>query len=250
MSSTALVEHPVFSFTSELPYNSGLVAVRADALQPDRTTVIAGAPRGGTTMVAECLGVLGLPIGVPIPTPPEMFNYEDPELQAILHCIDPMPVDLTRLREVVASRNQKHSHWGFKLPTALNSLPLLEAELRCPAFVLVMRDLVAIASREYIAMAQDVIRAMHQALVWQQRMIDFAAISASPCLLISYEKALRFPELAVKTLARWAGLNVSPEAHSRAAHCITANRESYLRGVRYQCDALAVPAPAKLFEFR
>jgi len=220
--------------------------MRAGSLQPGRTTVAAGTPRGGTTMVAECLGILGLPIGVPVPAPLEMFNYEDPEFQELLHCAGPRPVDVERLRAVAASRNQKHPQWGFKLPAALNSLPLLERELRRPAFVFVLRDLVAIASRECIAAGADAIAAMRQALVWQQRMIEFAAISSSPCLLVSYEKALQFPELTVKTLAQWAGLNVSPEAYSRATQCIAANRESYLRGVRYQCDAQAVPPPVRL----
>jgi hypothetical protein len=196
-------------------------------------------------MAAECLGLLGLPMGVPIPPPLEMFNYEDPEMQEVLHCVDPKPIDLERLRELVTIRNEKHRQWGFKLPTALNSLALLEQELRRPAFVLVMRDLVAIASRERIAMGYDIIAAMRQALIWQLRMIDFVDTSSSPCLLISYEKALQFPERAVNALGRWAGLDVTPEAYARAERCISANRESYLDGVRYQCAELSVPPPPK-----
>jgi hypothetical protein len=240
-----LIEHPIFSFGSALPYNTGLVALRPDSLRADRTTVVAGAARGGTTMVAECLGVLGLPIGVPIPAPPEMFNYEDPEIQAVLHCIEPGPVDLPRLRELVALRNQNYPLWGFKLPMALNSLPLLEMELRSPAFVLVMRDVVAIASRECIATGVDVTDAMRRAMVWQHTIVEFAATSASPCLLVSYEKALQFPEIVATTLARWTGLDASPEACRRAAASIVANRDGYLRGVRQQCDASAVRQPRR-----
>jgi hypothetical protein len=194
-------------------------------------------------MVAECLGTLGLPLGVPIPAPPELFNYEDLELQAVLHRTEPGPVDLLRLRELAAARNRKYLRWGFKLPMALNSLPLLEQELRSPTFVLVVRDVVAIASRECIAGAVDVLAAIDQATVWHQRMIHFAATSMSPCLLISYEKALQFPGLLAAALARWAGMEASPEDCHRAESCITANRDGYLRGVHYQCEAMAVPPP-------
>ncbi len=194
-------------------------------------------------MVAECLAVLGLPLGVPIPPPVDMFNHEDPELQAVLHRTEPGPVNLERLRELTVSRNQKYPRWGFKLPMALNSLPLLEEELRHPAFVLVMRDVVGIACRESIATALDITVAMRQAILWQQRIIDFVAESASPCLLISYEKALQFPELVAVTLARWAGLDASPEWCRLAATSISANRERYLLGVQHQCETLAVSQP-------
>jgi hypothetical protein len=123
--SAALIEHPDFSFNSALPYNTGLVVLRAEGLREDRTTVVVGTPRGGTSMVAECLAVLGFPMGVPVPPPPPMINFEDPEFQGVLHRTEPGPVDLGRLRELVATRNQQHPRWGFKLPMALNSLALL-----------------------------------------------------------------------------------------------------------------------------
>src|SRR5205814_4575450 len=104
-------------------------------------------------------------------------------------------------------------------------------------------DVVAVASRECIATALDVTTAILQAIMWQRRMIEFVATSSSPCLLISYEKALQFPELVAATLARWTGLDASPEECRRASSCIDANREGYLRGVRYQCDAMSVPRP-------
>lgn len=77
-------------------------------------------------MVAEGLSVFGFPLGIPIPPPMDMFNYEDPELQRLLHLTEPGPVDLDGLRQLIALRNMKYSCWGFKLPMALNSLPLLE----------------------------------------------------------------------------------------------------------------------------
>lgn len=193
-------------------------------------------------MVAECLGVLGLPIGVPIPAPPEMFNYEDPELQAVLHRAEPGQVDLPQLRKLIAIRNELYFRWGFKLPMALNSLSLLESELRHPAFVIVMRDVVATASRENIATAVDFPAALRQAMSWQQRLLDFFAVTTSPCLLVSYEKALQLADLTTAVLAHWAGVEANPEECRRAANHIQPNSEAYLRGVRYQCDAFGIPS--------
>jgi hypothetical protein len=131
----------------------------------------------------------------------------------------------------------------------LNSLPLLEQESRGPALVLVLRDALAVAARECIAMGTELTAAMQQSIVRQTRMVDFAAASSSPCLLVSYEKALQFPDLVAAALAGWAGLQASAEQCRQAAAHVVANQESYLRGVRNQCDLSGVPQPGRITTF-
>jgi hypothetical protein len=241
-----LAEHPLFGFESSLPYNTGIIfSGGMPSTETERTLVITGTPRGGTTAIAECIATLGVPMGVSVPPRPEQFNYEDPAFTRILHMEPPEDLDLESLRELVRQRNEEYSTWGFKLPMALRSLPALERELRNPMFLFVFRDLVAVSSREVIANGDNAISAMVRALEWQQKMLDFIASSIAPCLLISYEKALQFPDLLARILARWSGLPCAESFLKDASGKIAANRDHYLRGVRLQCDHFGIPIPPK-----
>jgi hypothetical protein len=225
------------------PYNTGIILCGAvPYADARRTLVITGTPRGGTTAIAECIATLGVPIG-PLPPPPEQFNYEDPAFMRILQMMTPQEVNLEELRDLVRRRDEAHATWGFKLPMALNSLAVLERELRNPIFV--FRDVVAVSSREAIANGDDAMSAMARALDWQRRMLDFIASAASPCLLISYEKALQFPDLLPRVLARWADLSCGESLLNNASAKIAANSDDYLRGVRLQREQLGIPAPPK-----
>jgi len=237
-----LAQHPEHGFLSELPYNTGIMVVGNPApADPERTIVITGTPRGGTTMVAECLRTLGLPLGVTGPATGAQFNLEDPEFQTLLGRESPGEIDLQSLRALALRRNLEHRVWGFKLPMALNSLPILEQELRGPQFIMIFRDPIAVSSREVVAVGIEAVDAMRRTLIWQERMISFVESSSARCLLLSYEKALQFPEITAGMLASWCGLEASTERLNQAAATIEANRTSYLtavREIRDQQDAI------------
>ncbi len=227
-----LAQHPEHGFSSDQPYNTGIMVVGdTSPPPPQRTLVIAGTPRGGTTMLAECLATLGVPMGVPVPPPMEQFNFEDPEFQTLLHRESPGEVALPELRALVLRRNLDHALWGFKLPTALNSLDVLEQELRNPQFILVFRDVVAVSSREVVSVGFDAMHAMRRALVWQERMLDFVENTTARCLLISYEKALQFPSLALDLLISWCGLEPTQAVRDKTLAAMEANRSPYLHAV-------------------
>jgi hypothetical protein len=241
-----LAQHPEHGFLSELPYNTGIMVVgNPTPSDRDRTIVITGTPRGGTTMVAECLRTLGLPIGVTGPATGSRFNLEDPDFQTLLGRESPGEIDLQSLRALVLRRNLENRVWGFKLPMALNSLPILEQELRGAQFVLIFRDPIAVSSREVVAVGIEAVEAMRRTLIWQERMIAFVESSGAGCLLLSYEKSLQFPHITAGMLANWCGIEASEERIGQAAATIEANRTSYLRAVREirdQQDAEATDA--------
>ncbi len=59
-----LAQHPVHGMESRLPYNIGIMVAGDPAPGTSASTiVVTGTPRGGTTMVAEFLDALGLPMG-------------------------------------------------------------------------------------------------------------------------------------------------------------------------------------------
>jgi len=87
----------------------------------------------------------------------------------------------------------------------------------------------------------EAVDAMRRTLIWQERMISFVESSSARCLLLSYEKALQFPEITAGMLASWCGLEASTERLNQAAATIEANRTSYLtavREIRDQQDAI------------
>ena len=241
-----LSEDPLHGFDSSTPYNTGIL-ICGDALssEAERTLVVSGAPRSGTTAIAACLAMMGVPMGVPVPPPVHEYNYEDPAFIQMLHMETPRDIDLHGLRDLISQRNGTHAVWGFKLPMALHSLPVLQRELRNPAFVFAFRDPVAVSCREMIATGADAVSAIYRALGWQRVIVEFIASSGAPCLVISYEKALQFPKSLVKTLSRWAGLTCDETVLGRAAAIIAANNGDYLQGVRFQCDYFGVPVPPK-----
>jgi hypothetical protein len=59
----------------------------------------------------------------------------------------------------------------------------------------------------------------------------FRRVLRARCLLISYEKALQFPEIEVDLLISWCGLEVSEMLREKARATMEANRPAYLRAV-------------------
>jgi hypothetical protein len=228
-----LAQDQQHDFSSDAPHNTGIMVIGSpgDPAPDQRTIVVTGQPRGGTTMVAECLATLGLPMGVPQVPPKPQYNFEDRDFLELLHREDPGEIDLPRLQSLVQARNEAHPVWGFKLPMAINSLDVLERELRNPRFILVYRDVVAVASREVISVGMEALYAMRRGLVLQERMINFAESSNAPCMLLSYEKALQFPAIVVDLIVNWCGWPASAEQIQRACSTIEANRPNYVAAV-------------------
>lgn len=223
----SLMEDPGHGFESDAPHNTGTMLIGSPCSPSEpRTIVVAGLPRGGTTMTAICLSAMGLYLGTP-PYPPRHF-FEDPRFAALLHMEEPGKVDVPRLRALIQRRNEEYPVWGFKFPLAINSLPILEQELRNPHFILVFRDVVAAASREKMAVGMDALYAMRRGLVLQSRMIEFAEASKAPCMLLSYEKTLQFPAEVVDLMAQWCGLHPTAEQVEEARTSIRANSPIYI----------------------
>jgi hypothetical protein len=221
--------------TKEQKRNSGLAYLNLDkATTLEKTFVVIGIPRGGTTMVARALACLDIAMGVP--KAPIKANYEDPEFVDILHTSVVGNVDISRLRTLIAKRNDDRAVWGFKVPMAIISVRVLESELRNPHFVFVFRDLLASAMRNKISTDVDLpdvrpldllasIRIYHQLYgqLW-----NFLGSTQSPCFLVSYEKAILNPELFVSCLARFVGRDIDSETLVNVAGLIEPDHPDYV----------------------
>ena len=193
--------------------------------QDQKTFVIFGVPRGGTTMVARVVGHLGVYLGDDL-----RANYEDHDFN-----FDIMPDELkrdkqkllNRLSGTVDSRNQKFTTWGWKYPRAMLYLPQLIEKLRNPHFICVTRDPVASAMRSISKVQKRYLRSLKkgaksmtfepafvqkiikQHLSIQQGNIQFINESKVPTFICSYEKAVANSVEFVNELAGFLALPCS-----------------------------------------
>jgi hypothetical protein len=161
---------------------------------PHRTIVIAGLPRGGTTMVAAAVEALGVYLG------PENdlrnFHFEDQRMNS---------PHLDEQHVAIKENDSKHQVWGWKDPGAIHPLRELSWALRNPMVIIVFRDLFTSIQGEmrfdeehgYNRSLADLI---DSTINNTQRNWEFVKRTQLPTLLVCYERAVQNREAFVKQL--------------------------------------------------
>ncbi|MER9000005.1 hypothetical protein NKJ52_20595 [Mesorhizobium australicum] len=197
-------------------HNSGIEVFNDQPIGRTLTIIVAGVPRSGTTMVAKALQSLGVFLGDEI----DASVQEDLRLSAAIE------QNNQEISDIVAAYNRAHSVWGFKRPTAYQTIDL--RLFRNPRLVLTFRDPVAIAKREEISMVSDFRIQLRRAAEWSLNLTDFALQQTVPTMLVSYEKALQNPQAFIWQLARYIGVTPSWRVARSAAASIKASPSDYL----------------------
>jgi len=174
-----------------------------------KTIVVLGAARGGTSMVAGLVRMLGIDMGERLdpPTNEDLDFIEGREpLIAITDSKHPehTPV-LERLLGIVNARNQKHGDWGWKDPLAFVYVAPLIPFLRNPHFVVIFRDLFSVSAREKVATGVDTMGTLSRAqknYAWIQEVLKRRE---APALITGYEKVLLYPETYARDLQAFLG---------------------------------------------
>jgi len=166
-------------------------------LDSDATYIVFGCARGGTSMVAGCMVALGLHMGNNLPQ-----NYEDPEF---------VNQPLEKMCETVKRKNQHHRRWGWKYPEAAHYLGSMHSSVRNPRFIIVFRDLVAIANRQKITNNIDTTTSLTSNMLLQQKNILLALQWEAPTLAVSYEKAIANNESFLEDLASFIEMDLPEE---------------------------------------
>src|SRR6185437_9469836 len=197
-----------------------------NAAAEGRTFIISGLARSGTTMAAQVLREAGLYLGTHLAE----LVCEDREFLAILHADRQEMLD-----RAIAARDAKHRDWGFKVPNIHGFLRYTDlSRFRNPHLVLIFRDPLAVAVRNAISEYFDQLTTLSDAVVALGSVVAFVQNTDCPSLLMSYEKALIFPDEFVGTLTGFCGLSPDPEARRRVVDLVRPNPETYLRGARRQ----------------
>ena len=170
--------------------------------ETERTYIIAGVERGGTSPVAGAARVLGLFLGEGLHR-----NNEDP---LFVHRGYHETIKAIKLR------NSTHSVWGWKFPKAFLSLPLYFEHLRNPHLIIVFRDPVAAAMGHDkwsgAGIAKPTQFQLSESQAYNSMNLNHAQISGVPALLISYEKWLLNTAAGIDELANFLHLEPPEKA--------------------------------------
>ena len=209
--------------------NSGVVTVNGDAARlREKTVLVLGAARGGTSMVAGALAHLGVVMGEGDELAP---FYEDPALTRCLRANDKQAA-----RAIVQAYDGRYPVWGLK--TLSRRLWWWLGLFREPVYIVVFRDIVATANRRAVSLGRSVLPEMARIGFFYLFLLAFLRLTRRPALILSYEKALLSPESCVDALGRFLGLE-DPHCAQAAVQFIQPSPKGYTRRAttRSQMDA-------------
>jgi hypothetical protein len=210
--------------------NLGICYLNRPAAQPNapRTLILTGLARSGTSMLAQAVRAAGIFIGATA----NNVVHEDTEIAEALDA-----GDMATLNSLIAARDADHEVWGFKRPNlhALISPPDLR-RFRNPHLVVIFRDIAAIAQRNVISEQLEPWPVLEEAAAAQQAQLDFLRGVNCPLMLMSYEKALAFPELFVQALCDFIRWPISAGQSQDMRGAVEPNRVTYTRSARRQYE--------------
>ncbi|WP_299423803.1 sulfotransferase [uncultured Shimia sp.] len=169
-----------------------------------RTFLIFGVNRGGTTATAGAIRRLGMFLGDDLGG-----NLEDRLFRKRL--------GMDTIRETVAARDADHDVWGWKHPHPHQYIDELLPDLRNLRLILVTRDLAANSLGTSSWDREDIDKAISMYLAQTRKNVDLMRRVDCPALVVSYEKLLVKPEAVVGDMAHFCGLKPSA---SELAHAV------------------------------
>jgi len=202
--------------------NTGFSVINGSASHiSNKTVLVLGVARGGTSMTSGVLSKLGVFMGEDLNS-----RYQDSGLNDCIH-----QNNKSRAKQIILERNQSYSIWGAKKMSAWKWNGLF----RQPVYVAIFRDPIATASRRSLVSGASLWPEIAKAFISQLRLMLFLRITNKPIFIASYEKALLNPELFINGLIAFLGTKHSPENIANAVNFITPSPAEYRRSpVHYQ----------------
>ena len=200
----------------ELLVNSGVLALnKPEVSSPEKTVVVLGVARGGTTMVASVLQALGVHMGEKLgPVMEDVALSEAVENRS-----------KAQIKKIVAQRNELYPIWGWKRPSAIEHSNVWQNAFRNPYIVAVFRDPFAISNRNRISMLSDIFKDMERSMQHLGALATYLRQCDKPVLCCSYEKVLTSPESFVKAVDAFLDLNAESKWPNAVAQINPASKE-------------------------
>ncbi|CAN5537072.1 hypothetical protein BH10PSE6_BH10PSE6_26180 [soil metagenome] len=177
----------------------------------EKTIVVTGTPRGGTTFAASVVASLGLPFrgdreqgvnGKPA------FNTARYEHSGFIKA---WKKDRDLYAAIAREMDAQLSAWAIKHPRAVDDLEAACHSFRNPHFIFAMKEPMSVAMRlcqyEMSDLTNEALgRAMKKTLRHQLTALDFCLSSGVPCLMVSYDMAMRNVRPAIDGIAGFLGI--------------------------------------------
>ncbi len=190
-----------------------------------QTLVILGAPRGGTSAIAGCLDILGIPLGDKAPGP----VFEDYKLSEYIENDHP-----EQAIKLINTYQKKYSVWAYKRPGFVHNVANYHQYFTNPSYIVVYRDVFATANRNAIsgALQNSITSKMSTVLNSYNKINQFLEQTAPRALLISYEKLLLNPQIIVRFICEQLAIDATEEKMAEAASFIQPDPEEYIDKTR------------------
>jgi hypothetical protein len=203
--------------------NSGVHLVNSIPNVKQKTLIVMGSPRSGTSMIGKVLYSLGVFKGKI-----DQAVYEDSKIIEVLENNKPEQY----ISEYFSKQNSLYDTWGFKRPGAFFYIRKFEHLVRNPIYIVPFKDILSISMRKNISIGQDFNNALKETLAHHNKLVDFILTSEIPMLLFSYEKAMLDPEQFIHSVISHLNLNCSNDKINKAIQSIENNPKNYLNGSR------------------
>lgn len=214
--------------------NYGMAVLNDAPCGVEATIVATGLGRSGTTMLARIMEESGLEMGERLTGNTREYK----ELQVIIKGDDRLAFE-----SFCKTQSGKTPKWGFKVPAFRNRMAAYEGCMTHPRFIVIFRDMLAISLRNNISIGTELMSSIGNTLKGYSLMLDNIGRLKSPILLISYEKALQFPERTVAELTGFMGFTLSEARIAEIAEIAVRNSDpNYL--IHRAPLEIAVDAPA------
>lgn len=143
-----------------------------------RTYIVIGLGRSGTSFVASVLAYLDIFMG-------DAATEGTLEDARLAKPIEARNTDATAA--VIADYNSRHDVWGYKRPSMLLYANWTEAMFRNPHYIFTHRDFFAIALRNEIAISRDITESLRKCAEASKHIYTLLETSTAPALHLSFE---------------------------------------------------------------
>ena len=210
-------------------FNNGLILLNGNKnlKECEKTILIIGQARAGTTMVSSLVNEMGIPVG-------ENFGpvYEDNDLGKHVKDLSKGKVPKNFIKEI-RKRNNLYNKWGWKRPDMYGYLDVFINQIRNPCLIAIFRDPVSITTRNQISLsmqkdsADDCTKTFYDSLNDQREIVEKIRKLELPSLLISYEKAISNPNQFISELKKFVGSGGIERTSKKILSIITPNHSGY-----------------------
>ncbi len=211
------------SSAMEKLYNEGIAFFgdKSKLEEKEKTLVVLGVARGGTSVISGTLDCLGVFTGERSREP----VYEDMLLAEAIE-----KGDVKEAQAIIKKYDDEHATWSFKRPSLIDSIEKVHPCFHNPIYLVVFKDIFAIANRNSISMKQDVLVGIEKAQKDYAKIVKFLkGHKELNYFTFSYEKIMHKKELFVDTLVEIIGKeSINKHKMQKALNFIEPNPSKYL----------------------